>query len=201
MADTEDRALIIDEGGLPGLLACMVAPTPRAALAWFPASESPASNRRLDMVRRHTAFLELADVISDPAESGHGSSTTLLLAAGRAALRLDCSRLIWPVFVGDDTEAIAREHERARLIAGLLRLDADRGALAVDTPFLDLDDRHLADLAVDMDAPAGLWWPCEGESEAPCGECEQCQRWAEAFEPAAQRSAAAGAVSTMSVRT
>lgn len=180
MTERSERVLIIDEGGLEGLLACLIAPTPSLATALFPQTGRAAPAGRLECVRRHTELLEMDGVLlGEP--GGSVDLTSFLLSAGRAAIEAEASRLVWPLFVGDDTQAIAREFERARLVGELLCLDRSEARLTIETPFLDLDDRQLADLATDLDAPPGFWWPCDREGEAPCADCEGCRRWEEAF--------------------
>ena len=102
-----------------------------------------------------------------------------LLAAVEVARANGCPRIVWPshAHATDDTleadiERIACAVDRALLVERLAGLESDiTGAagpdrwhaaaaeLAIETPLVDLTDAQLADLVVDLDAPAYLcWW-------------------------------------------
>lgn len=94
------------------------------------------------------------------------------------------SRVVWPVSacVGEsyDLDAIAKAHERAIVVSKLVALEsAAHGvpSITIDTPMLDMTDRQLADLAVDLGVPVELcgWWGESAQSPARA-------RWMQALE-------------------
>ena len=124
---------------------------------------------------------------------GFAASTALretlaLLAGVEAARKLGCRRVIWPVqyhtdenSVPSQLDRIAAAIDRALLVSRLGLLDGSQtGAeITIETPLVDLTDRQLADLAVDLDAPAYLcwWWRRLGEPEAEAVADTERQRW------------------------
>jgi hypothetical protein len=125
---------------------------------------------------------------SSAAEPG---SSIVVLAGTTAAARLGCARLIWPVHGarpdarGDlDLDVIAESIDRATLIGRLASLDA-RSEIEVQIPFVDLTDRQIADLAVDMGVdPAMCWWAAASKS-SPESLAER-RRWSMALREAGQ---------------
>lgn len=111
-------------------------------------------------------------------EATTGLLETLSLLAGvEVARAVGCDRLIWPVqFHADESslpahlDRIAAAVDRALLVSRLGLLDGDDTVeeITIETPLVDLTDRQIADLAVDLDAPAYLcwWWRQQGEPEA-----------------------------------
>lgn len=171
-------------------------------VAWIdPRATAPGSAAAL----RASAVCQMVAVVQGrPAMSieattalpGFGDSA-VLLAAGIEAIRRGLNRVVWPVHIGGpwaasnlpvaNLEAIADVFDRALLAARLLSVDARPPAhpaeLRIETPFVDLGDASLLDLAADMDAPLkDAWWCRAGTDalEAPCGQCASCKRWAEA---------------------
>ncbi|MCA9300420.1 MAG: hypothetical protein KDA28_15220, partial [Phycisphaerales bacterium] len=93
------------------------------------------------------------------------------------------ARLIWPVQVGgeapDDVEvaAVADAVERASAVSRLLALDGLD--VRIETPFVDLSDRQLCELALDLDlAVTGLWWWTDHSPEGRALDA----RWKEVFD-------------------
>ncbi len=111
-------------------------------------------------------------------EATTGLLDTLSLLAGvEVARAMGCVRLIWPVqFHADKSslpaqlDRIAAAVDRALLVSRLGLLDGVDAAeeITIETPLVDLTDRQIADLAVDLDAPAYLcwWWRQHAEPEA-----------------------------------
>jgi hypothetical protein len=111
------------------------------------------------------------------AGGGGGGVSQGLLAAAYVAAAHRCDRVVWPVqspapVSGEDDvdlDRIAADVDRALLVSRLVALDADehgRPGLRIETPYVDLSDRQLAELAFDMDVPVHLCWWWEGESGA-----------------------------------
>lgn len=123
------------------------------------------------------------------------AASLMLMAAGDEAVRRGIGRVVWPVQFGamDDARRLAQvggAFDRSLLAARLLSVDArqasGRGVL-IHTPFAELLDNQLLDLAADMDAPVGTAWWCENQTEPqqpPCGKCAACLRWLSAMKHA-----------------
>jgi hypothetical protein len=175
-AATGASTLVIDDGGVGSLLACLLLESPVEAVAWFPGTPAPAREKRRQAVDVHVEWLEMRGVEEGSAleSEDHGE---ILLPAIRRAGEAGIRRVVWPLHVGEDVEAMLRESERCRLARRLAGLDLDGPAPSVATPLLDLTDDQIADLLRDLRAPlAGAWW-CWRGGEAACGRCEGCQRW------------------------
>lgn len=118
----------------------------------------------------------------------------LLLAA-----RLQCSRVVWPVHAGGhdaiDLDRLSQIADRSLVAAKYASLcSSARSAMAMqlDTPFADLTDRQLADLAIDIDAPidACWWW----KANAATGEDgRERSRWMKALQAMGWSQHAVGA--------
>lgn len=107
-----------------------------------------------------------------------------LLAALHSARSLGCERVVWPFHVHSDHQSIAGELERiaaavdrAQLIGRLSLLEGT--PVVVDAPLADLTDGQLADLAIDLDAPAYLawWWRSLGSEPAERVAAEERRAW------------------------
>ena len=112
---------------------------------------------------------------SEPEDAGEGEAVGLLRATFLAA-RLGCRRVLWPasgaVGGGLDLDRIAAISDSALLVGRLVGLrSAWHGVpgIRVETPFVDLTDRQMADLIEDMALPleACWWWRSDraGEGE------------------------------------
>jgi hypothetical protein len=91
-----------------------------------------------------------------------------------------------------NTDTLADVCDRALLAGQLVGLDVARlgsagdGApmakgLRIETPYADLTDAQLMDLALDMDVPLHACWWCLNEDAKPCAHCSGCMRWREAL--------------------
>ncbi|MBK7405315.1 MAG: hypothetical protein IPJ41_11955 [Phycisphaerales bacterium] len=179
MEGASRQTLILSDGGLPALVAAAIEAErslaeggggamllPWASLPAAQAEQQAAAHAQARFFR----FQVLEDVSPTPIPSrAHGASQTMLLvAAAEAASRHGCERVVWPLqfhsdheTIGRHIEAIAGAVDRAQLVGRLAMLDTPPGAEAVpvEVPLVDLTDAQLADLVVDLDAPAYLaWW-------------------------------------------
>lgn len=130
--------------------------------------------------------------------------TAMLLSACHLAMTLGLRRIVWPVsFAGlgePDLAWLADVTDRALLVSQLASIDMPRvlthdapqqrassparsqgafGDIRIETPYVDLDDAQLMDLALDMDVPLGAAWWCEQDVPEParaCGFCPSCLR-------------------------
>jgi hypothetical protein len=179
MDDPHGRTLIIANGGLLSLLAMAAAreavlaaalPDALRPVALLPHLQGPTAEARRAAALRHADLYDL-ELVESPvpgqASAAVGESQTHLLthAAYLAASRgLAC--VVWPVRAGSgddiDLHHAAKACDRAVLIARLVALDADEHgvvSIRVETPFLDLADRQIADVAIDLAVPAReCWW-------------------------------------------
>lgn len=185
-------------GGSPG-------DEPRAVL-WFGPDNRPSRGKRLEAVRRqaHLCGLRLPGAMSErgcvrvestdgpPESMSEGLRTTAMLVSALVeAASLGIGRVIWPAHAGAaeklDADRLADTCDRALLAAQLVSIDLGRGTplaesgLVVQTPYADLNDTQLLELALDLDAPLNACWWCLNEDVRPCGHCSSCMRWREAL--------------------
>lgn len=106
-----------------------------------------------------------------------------LMAGAGLAVQLKADRLVWPVQVGDDYDAVARFTESAMLVGQLVRLERD-AELAIDMPLLEMTDRQLVEVGHQMEAPWTMARSCQARTVEPCTQCAGCKRRAAAFEAA-----------------
>lgn len=191
------QTLVIGDGGLSSLVACLIQPDPTTVVAWVPPGGSAcldapgamigAGNRRA--METQADLLALRGVESAPAlhwgadggASGIGTpglpTDAMLLLALDAAARLECDVVLWPVACGDDLDHLAGAAERGLLLSRLRELadparsERSRPAerVSLRTPLADLTPSQVAELALDLDAPLRTcWWAEAGPSwEAP----------------------------------
>lgn len=197
------RSLIISDGSLAALVACAAAresliasgvdeKSPRPIVLFTPVGDETNHARRV-AIEKHARLYEL-DMVDAAADlrgpgahgvDGGGLHQTLsLITATYQAATLACDQVVWPIQIGGqspDLESVARVIDRAVLVTRLASLDGaehGRPAIRIDTPYADLSDRQLADLAIDMNVPVEhtWWWPGaqSGKSELAARELE---RW------------------------
>lgn len=105
----------------------------------------------------------------------------LLLAAG-VARRHHCGRIVWPIqFSESSFDDISRACEQTVLLGHLIELSDHEHTMTIETPFLDLADKDLVDLAVRSSAALSDQWLCIHDGATPCGGCAPCLRWSRAF--------------------
>ena len=220
---THTRSLIISDGSLAALVACAAAresliasggdeKSPRPIVLFTPVGDETNHARRV-AIEKHAKLYEL-DMVDATADlrgpgahgvNGGGLHQTLaLITATYQAAALGCDQVVWPVQIGGqspDLEAVARVIDRSVLVTRLASLDSvehGRPAIRIETPYADLSDRQLADLAIDMNAPVEqVWWwgaAQAGKSEHAARELE---RWfpvlqALGWSPANKKAASAG---------
>ncbi|MBY0309440.1 MAG: 7-cyano-7-deazaguanine synthase, partial [Phycisphaerales bacterium] len=105
--------------------------------------------------------------------------------------RRGVGRVVWPVqfeALADDRRLarVGVAFDRALLAARLLSVDTRQSmgqSVVIHTPFAELTDDQLLDLAADMDVPVGLAWWCERQADDKpvCGSCGPCRRWSVAM--------------------
>jgi hypothetical protein len=184
MFDRPEHVLVMVDGELPSIVAAAnareatsrAAGKPRGAVLW-PALD-PSDPRQDSVLALSTALgLPLlprrsVSVGLDPAAAS--PSRTLIDACTDAAAD-GRSEVIWPVKFPPGAHAdavpdlglISRAVDRALLVSRLMALDAGlhgQPSLHVEVPYVDLTDRQVADLAVDLAAPVHRAWWWEGDS-------------------------------------
>lgn len=191
---------VLTDGGLRSLVACMAAreaavlSQPGAAETGFvyprvlPFPPELFSDRpRMACISRQAerltlTMLERPDLTHyAPTGSDAEAETCFLVAAAFAAARAGVSRLIWPesAGLGDqmDLDRLCEITDKAILVSRLVALDAvnhGQAAFTIETPYADVNDHRMADLALDLAAPVQLcWW--QDASQAFAGD--EAARW------------------------
>lgn len=175
--------LIIHDGGLPALVACLMVPDFSDVIAWVPPAGSSLRGVGADHIAQSAFVRQQADLLGfgrvlTPAGPGETDADAgahrvfeqprTLLRAAADATALGCRRWVWPIVAGDRAQDLLEFSERAALINRLLWLaeaarTTDPGAAPspprLETPFIDLTPAQVADAARDLDAPlAACWW-------------------------------------------
>ncbi|HVZ94700.1 MAG TPA: hypothetical protein VG797_09340 [Phycisphaerales bacterium] len=209
MPPAAERVCIVHDGGLPALVACLMAEDPEQVVAWRPPlgvawGEGTITEVHAAAVQQQVELLSLGRLIEAPVlasnederRGGQGLEvSTLLLAAARDALAERCTRLIWPVCCGSDLDALYDAAERATLLTRLIQLDLEEAGrempvggrmLRVEVPLADLTSLQVAELALDLDAPTHVcWWRLPGVENVAGGMTTRTE-WAGALDAAAR---------------
>lgn len=188
--------MLLVDGSLNSLVAAamlhegrLLAGSGSASFAWT--LGAPTMQRAAEAICRAFELQVIARSDSGATAVPDRGLSIVVLAGATAAARLGCTRLIWPVHGARpdahgelDLDVIAESIDRATLIGRLASLDA-RSEIEVHTPFVDLTDRQVADLAVDMGVdPSVCWWASTDDS-TPEAIAER-RRWGMALREAGQ---------------
>lgn len=214
MFDRPEHVLVMVDGDLPSVVAAANAretalragAAPRGPALW-PALD-PADPRH-DAVRAlaHALGLDLLPRRSTSVRMpGVPISPSLLLFDACTDAAVDGrSEVLWPAKLPPgaahapdglpDLDLISRAVDRALLVTRLMALDAGlhgQPSLHVEAPFVDLTDRQLADLAVDLAAPVHRcwWWGGGGGGGGTPEALAQRDRWMPALQAAGYQSPA-----------
>lgn len=197
------RTLLLSDGGLASLVAAASLAEEVARSASGPGDPTPIHVRssglsgisaafRNPAVQRHATVFGFHLTEDGDADTGSGGPAAMarsmnLLRACEFAGRLGCTRVLWPVQIPRrlssqaDTLRIADVLDRTLLVSRLATLDVadDLGEIHIETPYVDLADEQLADLARDFAVPHGTcWWAAEEASLTPQGRAE-IDRWSD----------------------
>ncbi len=201
----QGRTLILSDGGLTSLLAAAIVADEDAhrtrgsdaagerGLLWACGTSGDLDPTCAQAASQHAQIFSLEYL--PPIEFG-GAATAILglrgevetmslvracyLAAARGA-----KRVVWPVQLprtggrDGDLDLMAKALDRALLVSRLVSIDeADIGVpeVVIETPFVDLDDEQVADLALDMELPVDACWWSGGYGQAP-GSARERERW------------------------
>ncbi|MEZ6234429.1 MAG: hypothetical protein R3B68_09590 [Phycisphaerales bacterium] len=125
-----------------------------------------AAAKAVDLLGGELAGDEHGDLTPRFDVAGEGDSR-LLLHAAYQAVAAGCTRVVWPVQFGEDLrtptpslERVATAVDRAMLVSRVAGLDApDAAGVEVVAPFVDLSDRQIAEMVMDIEAPlSACWW-------------------------------------------
>jgi len=185
---TQDRCLILTDTDVESLLATAMASEQQAISGHEPSMLVPAWWGRYDedidllisaidpaIIDQAGAFSLAADpsrAFYPPEDEPYSDAnaglmqTRLLTEAAYLALSLGIKRVVWPMRIAeqhpDRINAIGTAIDRAMLVARTASLDASPNTayeVTIETPFIDLDDRQLHELARDMALPISTcWW-------------------------------------------
>lgn len=166
----------MSDGGLPALCALAIAcerEIPAGSGRPLVVPFGPALHdepRRIEVVQRQAQMLggetlPAANSAQDAAHPGLREVASLLFAA-HAAAAAGAVRLIWPETArrgdGVELDRLAQICDRALLVGRLVALDSAAGVapgFVIETPFSDLSEQQIADLALDMGCPVETcWW-------------------------------------------
>lgn len=172
------ETLVMADGTWPTAVALYLQPELRT-IALLAADESGPVGPAVARVTRQLAETACVPLIDRPAAWLTAGRTAALMAAALTARRIGATRIIDPVMVNGDLDAMACEVERVQLIEGLLESDGIR--IVFDQLLVDLTAAQVAVLARDQGLPPALVWVCEQNATRPCGTCSSCRLWTEAF--------------------
>lgn len=164
-----ESVLVISDGGLPGLVACLIGARPSTLTLWLPPiteSGGAMTRSRQEAVAEQSRHLKAVVAHAEPAiqaAPGLPPNVVVLLLACREAGRRGCDRVVWPTVCGSDPDRIFAADELAGLIPRLVAVadgaGGPRNVPEIHAPLADLTPRQVADLARDLDAPIDLcWW-------------------------------------------
>ena len=133
------------------------------------------------------------DALPGAVELREQESRSLLVATQLAAKKA-CDNLVWPLQCagpatdrdedGLDLDWIARAADKAVLVSRLVAVDADahhKPGIRIDTPYLDVTDHQLADLAAEMELPMrACWWWTASRRDGEFAVAER-ERWLRAL--------------------
>ena len=181
--------LVVSCGDLPGLVASAIASEEavrrenlgkRSPAVWAACSRQPDGELRREALHRQVKSLgiPMIDGVERVSSGPAGSAANgVLLDAATAALEYRCPVVVWPVIHRGErpdrlppVETIADSVNRATLVGRLVSLDAGAFGLPeirIETPFVDLTDQQLAELACDLGVRfEDCWWWSSDSSEA-----------------------------------
>lgn len=187
MSQRAEPILTIVDGGLESLVASILINPPARAAAWFVGGAPEEIACRRAAARLQAELIGLEDFIEPSVEPWLGlpggfGEAAMLLAALATAAESKRARVLWPKHVSGDLDAMLDASDRALLVQriGLIELgDSEQLDVHIDSPLLDLTDRQIAELAVDLEAPLwSCWWALPAAADIPEAQTER-RRWAE----------------------
>lgn len=114
--------------------------------------------------------------------SAHFGVHVMITAAMMAAMEHQCSSVVWGLHKDDLKE---QTDDSVMEIIGhfnrLAELHAGRSATEIELPFIHLTKAQVARLGVELGVDLDQTYSCSAGKPVPCGECEQCQKRADAL--------------------
>lgn len=182
--------LVLSSGGIKSLIAA--ASLGRSGVGMlFVHDGRPATARRkakfleqaeyLGAARRiELAMTHLTAVVEEMVRRTPLHRLQLLNAAMGQAARLGADRLVWPVCVGEDFDAVGKVAELLVLVEHAASVEGGRG-IRIETPLLEFTPAQLIEAGEQMSLPWAMTRSCEAADEQPCGACIGCRQRADAF--------------------
>ncbi len=175
------RTLILADGSIAGLVALAAEGDRNArdadqALVWAADLTSHLDPTEVEACRKAVsvqAGIYGFEAVAHPmliASSRASDQSAALLRVAHEAARLGCRRVVWSVqypYIGSepDLDIIASTVDRGLLVSRLASLDiwdqSERTIpeVRIETPYVDLNDDQLAELALDLSVSiASVWW-------------------------------------------
>ena len=188
MIDRPSQMVVMVDGDLPSVVAAANAKEAmlsagggvgagRVGPLLWPAVDGSNPARMAACVRLAAVLgltlMERRSVSVGPRGGEWSSPTRVLMDACTDTATQGRTEVVWPVQFtaggrgtgGLDLDLVSRASDRALLVTRLMTLDAGSHgvpSLRVETPFVDLTDRQVADLAVDLAVPVSSCWWWEG---------------------------------------
>ncbi len=184
-------ALILTSGGYKGLVAAATLGKAARPIMLFVHDGRPSAAEHHQAFCGQAQHFEAArriELVMSHLFSGEGEQLRitplarfqLLTAAAGQAAKAGASRLVWPVCVGDDFDALAQITEAMVLIEHAAEVESGH-ALRVEAPLVDLTDEQVIELGAKLAVPWRLARACTRRAAKPCGACAACRRWQQAF--------------------
>jgi len=183
--------LVLNDGGMKSLVATATVGRATPPMLLYVHDGRPSDPAHHAMFLKQAEHFHVAKRIElSMPHLMHGDETSLavtplarfqyLTAAVGQAVRLGARRLIWPVRVGDQFEAISQIAEALVLLEHAAEVESNAD-LRIETPLLDMTMVQVIELGEQMGVPWRLTRSCVMSAGEPCGRCDCCKRRAEAF--------------------
>lgn len=185
-ASIDATRLVIHLGDPAGFLAAALSPRPDRTTLWHPVLADRTARPRWQVVSQQAEAGGFAGLIEAPmpdltadrlSRSPVLASSMLLLAAALTVPVEEPLEIVWPVSVGPGFGAVGRAVEHLLLVRHLLDVNEPDHRVRIETPFLELTEVELAELAAAADVDLRDAWPCGEDRREPCTVCNGCRRW------------------------
>lgn len=203
---TQEQSLILTDSEIESVLATAMASEQQAIGGLDPSVLCPAwwemNSEELDLllpilessVTQQSQIFGLKTLAEQPfyplESAGTGKldhrahQTRILMEAAYLTMQLGIKHLIWPVRIPEShpnrIKAIGDTIDRCMLISRLVSIDASRETapeVVIETPFVDLSDEQIFELALDMALPTEMcWWSQAADSSLAQRRAQEWQR-------------------------
>jgi hypothetical protein len=176
---TKKTPLLLGNGDVESLLCCTILEQEFTSgiRIRHVRTDNPNGIRMEECARRQASLLEV-DLEEGRGVAAHPHSIQILIDGLLNSAPNEF--IVWPIRCGPDPDAVAARLEEAQHLAKACALATGTDPRPIDTPLIDLDETQILDMALDLGAPLGASWPCEGGSPSACGTCRRCNAWREA---------------------